>query len=74
MAVEPGGGCDSRLGHCLKEELKGLLESLGHVLQDHTGDPIRARRFVVRGAPQSLLHGGRGNASRDHRDCVLQVG
>jgi len=44
------------------------------MLRDHAGDSVWARRFVVRGSPESLLHDSMGDASRDHWDCVLMVG
>ncbi len=66
MAVEPRGGCDSRNGHGLKEESEGLMKAWRHMFQDHAGDSVRARCFVVRGTPEGLLHDCRGDASRNH--------
>jgi hypothetical protein len=40
-------GRDPREGYTLEEEMKSLVESRGHVLKYHSGDPVRARRFVV---------------------------
>ncbi len=44
------------------------------VFQDHAGDIIRSRGFVVRGATESLLHDSMGDASRYHWDGVLLAG
>ena len=73
MAVKPRGGCDPRDGHDLEEELEGLVKAWRHMFQDHAGDPVRARCFVVRGTSEGLLHDGRGYASRYHRGCVFGV-
>ena len=74
MAVEPRGGCDPRNGIVLEEDLEGFVKSRRHMLQDHAGDSVWARCFVVRGTAESLLHDSRGDAARDHRDCVLMIG
>ena len=55
----------------MEEELEGLVKSLRHVLQNHARDPVRVRHFVVRDAPEDLLHDRWGDAARDHWDCVL---
>ena len=68
-----GGGGDTRNGHGLDEELEGLVEVGRHMFQDHAGDSVLTRCFVVWDAPESLLHDGRGDAARDHRDYVLMV-
>jgi len=67
------GGCDLCNGHGLEEELEGLVKSFRHVLQDHAGDSVWARCFVVRGTPERLLHDSKGDEARDHWDCVLMV-
>ena len=43
------------------------------MLQDHAGDPVWARRFVVRGTPESLLHDSWFDATRYYWDCVFLV-
>ena len=66
MVVEPRGGCDPQHVHGLEEELEGLMKSRMHLLQNHAGDSVWARCFVVWGTPERLLHDIRGDASRYH--------
>jgi hypothetical protein len=73
ILVVEGKSCSSA-GHGLEEELEDLVKVWRHILQDHAGDSVLARSFVVRGTPERFLHDGRGDAAQDHRNYVLMVG
>ncbi len=68
MALKPCGGGDPRFGKCLKEEVECLMECRWHVFQDESWDTVRAYGLMVGGAYECLLHDGRCDLARDHRD------
>ena len=68
MAFEPRGGCKTRYGLGLEEEMKGLVECWRHVLEDQSRDSVRSRSLVVRGTAKSLLHNNWSDLSGDYWD------
>ncbi len=70
MALKPGRGRKPDKGENLKEEVECLVEAGGHMLEDESRDPIRARRFMVRCAAKGLLQNWLRDAARQHGDSV----